>query len=95
VAKLAGNTSSVGYIEKGDFTKLREVSATLALPQRWAAKVRAGSLSLTVAGRNLKTWTNYKGFDPEVNGSTQSFTQFDFFTQPPLRLWTTRVDISF
>lgn len=95
VAKLAGNTSSVGYIEKGDFTKLREVSATLTLPERWAAKAGAKSMSLTVAGRNLKTWTKYKGFDPEVNASTGSFTQFDFLTQPPLRLWTTRIDLAF
>jgi len=95
VAKLAGNTSSVGYIEKGDFTKLREVSATITLPERWAAKARARSLALTIAGRNLKTWTKYKGFDPEVNASTGSFTQFDFLTQPPLRFWTTRFDLSF
>jgi TonB-dependent starch-binding outer membrane protein SusC len=95
VAKLAGNTSSVGYIQKGDFTKLRELSATVSLPERWAAKIGGRSLSLTLAGRNLATWTKYKGFDPEVNASTASFTQFDFLTQPPLRMWTTRVDLSF
>ena len=95
IAKLAGNTSSVGYIQKGDFTKLRELSATVSLPDKWAAKAHARSLAVTVAGRNLATWTKYKGFDPEVNASTGSFTQFDFLTQPPLRLWTTRFDISF
>jgi TonB-dependent starch-binding outer membrane protein SusC len=95
IAKLAGNTSSVGYIQKGDFTKLREVSATVTLPEKWAAKARARSMSVTLAGRNLATWTKYKGFDPEVNASTASFTQFDFLTQPPLRMWTTRFDIAF
>jgi TonB-dependent starch-binding outer membrane protein SusC len=53
-------------------------------------------LSLTVAGRNLKTWTDYTGFDPELNwagGSNHSVS--DFNTQPQLRYFTTRINLNF
>jgi hypothetical protein len=51
-------------------------------------------MSLTIAGRNLKTWTSYDGLDPELNGGAQAnFNQFDFLTQPPVRYWTFRVDV--
>lgn len=90
-----GGNSSFGYIEKGDFTKLREVSATFSVPKRYIGFARAQAMNLTVAGRNLHTWTKYRGFDPEVNASVANFTQFDFLTQPALRSWNVRLDLSF
>jgi hypothetical protein len=52
-------------------------------------------LTWSVAGRNLHTWSKYKGFDPELNSLAQNFSNSDFLTQPPLRQWTTRFDVSF
>jgi TonB-linked SusC/RagA family outer membrane protein len=94
IARLMG--SSWGYIERGDFTKLREASLTYTLPQRYAGRVRASSLAFTLAGRNLYTWTKYKGFDPEVNSQQNSnFAVSDFLTQPPVRTWLLRLDLGF
>jgi TonB-linked SusC/RagA family outer membrane protein len=88
--------SDAGYVTDGSFTKLREVSATFTAPQRWARRVRGEALTLTLAGRNLATWTDYKGFDPEVNRQPGSnFGTDDFLTQPPLRIWTARVSVGF
>lgn len=85
-----------GYIEKADFTKLRELSLTFFAPQSWARAARASAMSFTVAGRNLVTWTDYTGFDPEVNQNGQAnFTTTDFLTQPPVRYWTARVNYTF
>jgi len=51
---------------------------------------------LTLAGRNLHTWTNYTGLDPEVNAGAQSnFTTTDFLTQPQIRYFTARLSLSF
>ena len=41
--------------------------SSLTLPQRFAARAGAASAVLTLAGRNLHTWTKYSGLDPEVN----------------------------
>lgn len=84
-----------GYIEDATFWKLRELSLTLIAPRGISSKTGFSNLSLTVAGRNLATWTKYKGLDPELNGNAQSnFNQFDFLTQPPIRYWTFRIDMT-
>ena len=85
-----------GYIEDASFTKLRELTLSLFLPQKWAAKARASSATLTVAGRNLHTWTNYSGLDPEVNAAAQSnFSTADFLTAPQVRYFTVRLALGF
>lgn len=85
-----------GYIEDASFTKLRELAVTLSLPQRFAAQMRAASATLTLAGRNLATWTNYKGIDPELNAGAQAnFTTTDFLTMPQVRYFTARLALSF
>lgn len=85
-----------GYIEDASFTKLREVSFTLMAPRSMYSRFGLGNLSLTVSGRNLKTWTDYTGLDPELNSGGQSnFSTFDFLGQPPVRYWTARIDLGF
>ena len=84
------------YIEKADFVKLREVALTFFAPTAWAARFGGTSLSLTLAGRNLFTWTDYSGFDPEVNQNAQvNFTTSDFLTSPPIQLFTARLNLTF
>jgi TonB-linked SusC/RagA family outer membrane protein len=84
------------YFEKADFWKLRELSFTLMAPRAFAERLGTGAVSLTVSGRNLKTWTDYTGFDPELNVSAQSnFNTADFLTQSPVRYWTTRLNVTF
>ena len=85
-----------GYIEDASFTKLREVTVSFFLPQKWATKARAASATLTLAGRNLHTWTNYTGLDPELNAGAQAnFTTTDFLTQPQIRYFTARLSLGF
>ena len=92
----AVHRSYAGFVEKADFLKLREVALTVGLPNAWAQRVGTQRLSLTLAGRNLKTWTDYLGFDPEVAWSGQAnFTSGDFATLPPNRHYTIRLDASF
>jgi TonB-dependent SusC/RagA subfamily outer membrane receptor len=52
------------WVEKTDFFKLRSASLSYALPANWIRGVSAASI--TLAGRNLFTWTKYTGSDPEV-----------------------------
>jgi TonB-linked SusC/RagA family outer membrane protein len=93
IASLLG--SDAGYVEDASFVKLRELSLTLLAPNAWARRVGTTNLSLTLAGRNLATWTDYKGFDPELNwNGTSNFSTADFLTQPPVRYFTARVALS-
>ena len=95
-AQAASYGFNGGYIEDASFTKLREVALALTLPRRIAAKAGAGSAVITLAGRNLGTWTKYSGLDPELNAGAQSnFTAADFLTAPQVRYFTARLALSF
>lgn len=85
------------YFENASFVKLREVSLTYSAPEAWARKIGASTLSFTVTGRNLHTWTKYTGVDPEViNGlDVGQFSTADFLTQPPVRYFIGRVNVTF
>jgi len=96
IVALRNYNTAAGFVENADFTKLREVSVTVGLPQRFAAKVRTKELSLTLAGRNLKTWTKYTGLDPELNSSGQTnFTTAELGTLPANRIFVIRFDAHF
>lgn len=59
------------YIEDGTWTKLRELSVTYSLPSSVFRRIGSQGAQITLAGRNLKTWTDYTGWDPETNAGAQ------------------------
>jgi TonB-linked SusC/RagA family outer membrane protein len=75
-----------GFFQPGAFVKWREASATLQLPQRLLARTRAANASLVFSVRNLKTWTNYRGTDPEsdfaVGEGGDAPSEFQTFAKP-------------
>jgi hypothetical protein len=84
-----------GPVDAG-FVKLREVALTMTAPASWVARIGAKGLGLTLAGRNVATWTPYHGLDPEVNAAGElGVSRVDSFTQPLVRYWTARLDVQF
>jgi hypothetical protein len=75
------------FIEDGSYTKLREVAVAYTFDQSWVQRVGFGSIDLRVAGRNLHTWTDYTGVDPETNlvGAASLVQGYDFFNTPQTR----------
>jgi hypothetical protein len=78
------------YAENGTFLKLREITVSYGLPARLASNLfrgQAQDVRLEFSGRNLKTWTNYTGLDPEVsNFGSQNIRQAQDVTPfPPSR----------
>ena len=97
--RFHGSATNFGFIEDSEFMKLREVSVTYNIPDRVAGAMGVKRANLTFAGRNLHTWTGYKGVDPEVNqlGQTSSngFGVRDFLTQPQVRTFIVRANLTF
>jgi hypothetical protein len=94
-AEAASSAFALGmadqYYQDASFVKLREVSGTFTFPDKWmwGGGSRA---SLTLAARELHTWTNYGGPDPEVNRydiATSSFIQDQAIIPPLSRLIAT------
>jgi TonB-linked SusC/RagA family outer membrane protein len=55
-------------IDDGSFVKLREISLGYSFGKVKMFK----DITASVSGRNLISWDNYKGYDPEVNAGGQS-----------------------
>jgi TonB-linked SusC/RagA family outer membrane protein len=78
-------------IEDAGFVKLREVSVSYTLDAPWVQRtIGFTSIDLRVTGRNLKTWTNYTGYDPETNlggaiSANAGAGGVDYFNNPQTR----------
>jgi TonB-linked SusC/RagA family outer membrane protein len=75
------------FVEDASFVKLREISLAYSADQKWVSNIGFSSIDFRVAGRNLHTWTKYKGLDPESNlGGAEFLTQgVDYFNGPQTR----------
>ena len=89
-------TVTDNYQRNASFWRLREISATFTGPVDWARRVNASGVSLTIAGRNLHTWTTYPGLDPENRSSvgTQNIA-FDQAVTPTLAQFLTTISLTF
>lgn len=85
------------YVEDGSYVKLREISLTYRLGDGVAQRLGARTIDLTLAGRNLHTWTDYRGYDPEMNLFGQRTVERgnDFATYPIPRTYSLGVRITF
>ncbi|HKN66072.1 MAG TPA: SusC/RagA family TonB-linked outer membrane protein [Gemmatimonadaceae bacterium] len=84
------------FSQDASFWRLREISATITVPERYAARLNASAASITFAGRNLHTWTRYPGLDPEAR--SQLGIQNDAFDQavsPSLAQFVTTFTLTF
>ncbi len=83
------------YYQDASFAKLREVSVSYTLPPMLLRGYQ--SAVITLSGRDLKTWTDYAGIDPEVNANnpaTSSATT-DQAVTPPLSRFIISVNLKF
>lgn len=94
----AANASSY-FVEDASFLKLREFAVSYSLSSGFMNNVlgnRIKGAKLSLIGRNLLTFTDYSGWDPEValqNNSTNF--RLDEFAYPNFRTYTAAIDLRF
>ncbi|HEX5726349.1 MAG TPA: SusC/RagA family TonB-linked outer membrane protein [Longimicrobiaceae bacterium] len=89
------SAASAQFIEDASFVKLREVAAAYTVPARYVRRYGMSSLTLQLAGRNLHTWTDYNGADPETNlMGTSSIRGQDYFNNPQTRQFSLSVSLT-
>ncbi len=75
--------------------KLREIAVNYRVPVSLSRRMGMSGIDLRLAGRNLKTWTNYTGYDPETNlGGGSNVTGVDYFNNPQTRQWILSVGLN-
>jgi hypothetical protein len=88
-----------GFFQDGTFLKLREVTLRYSVAPRFANMLRARNADIVLTARNLGTWTNYRGLDPEndflVTSTTTRDLPQDFQTAGPASYYILRMSLGF
>jgi TonB-linked SusC/RagA family outer membrane protein len=92
----SGSPAQAQFVEDASFVKLREISVAYTADQKWVSSLGFSSIDFRLAGRNLHTWTKYKGLDPESNlGGAEFLTQgIDYFTSPQTRSFVISIGLN-
>jgi TonB-linked SusC/RagA family outer membrane protein len=91
----AANDPTSWFVEDGGFVKLRELSLSYRVPVArlgFLSRSQLAGMTLSLVGRNLITWTDYKGYDPEIGGVIQRLDSFEY---PRYRTITGTVELEF
>lgn len=96
ISGVGPSPNSDWWVEDASFWKLRTVSFSYAVPQQLLGSFLS-SATITLAGRNLHTWTDFGLIDPEVEDFDDrsgvnydgdgDFGRRDYYTIPSPRTW--------
>ena len=78
------------FVEDGSYLRIGEVTLGYQLPTRFASLLRLDNARFYVSGRNLHTFTDYTGYNPDVNsaGSDANLVAgTDYYAYPIARSW--------
>src|SRR5690606_29023074 len=101
---ISGLQPSNVFVEDGSYMKLREIAVTYRLDSDQLGPVpllrNFDGITLRLSGRNLHTWSNYRGYDPETgrsDGDTGSaaVARVDGYTYPNFRTYKLGVELNF
>ncbi|WP_075602714.1 SusC/RagA family TonB-linked outer membrane protein [Saccharicrinis aurantiacus] len=88
---------STRFIEDASYLRLKTVSLSYDLPQSLLSKINLSNVRIYATGENLLTFTNYSGFDPEVNafGGSNTMQGIDYGTYPQTRNYIFGLNVTF
>jgi TonB-linked SusC/RagA family outer membrane protein len=104
IAEITSSNNLVGWLfDDAAFVKLRELAVSYSVPDRYITRRGISRAQITLAGRNLHTWTDYGkrgGLDPEaffLSGTRGSGGQgqWEQTTVPQLAQWLLTVNLGF
>ena len=87
------------FVEDGSYLKLREISLYYTFDERQLIGLLGGlfkEVRIGFQSRNVLTFTNYRGYDPEVaSGTDITNFPFDNFGYPNYRTYTGSIQLNF
>lgn len=89
-SSIISSTISPSIYQSRSFVRLQDVSLGYNFTGKAIQRLKMQSLNLFVSGRNLVTWTNWDGWDPETPG--QGLTNDG---RPVLRAYSVGVNVTF
>jgi len=97
VAQVQSNGSLTNMlVDDAGFAKWREFTIAYNIPDRFVRMANVSRASISLSGRNLHTWTNYGGFEPEatfLGGSRGGNIPFEQAILPQLTSWIVTLNL--
>lgn len=87
------NYRGYGFAEDWSYVRLKDVTLSYRVPQTFLNNYNVKGLTLFVSGRNLHTWTNWFGWDPEMNYDSRGSGNWTN-NYPPVRTISFGVNLS-
>lgn len=96
VLVLSFASQTYEHILPASFIKLRDLSISYDLPPMLLTPLGVKRSTLTLAGHNLKIWSDYRAGDPEVNFTgDDTFNRQDSWTVPQTRRLSASLTVAF
>ncbi|TRZ43811.1 TonB-dependent receptor [Robertkochia solimangrovi] len=93
---IAGAVVHSWAIEDGSYLRLNNLTLGYNLPTELISKIGLSQFRIYATGRNLKLWSNYSGYDPEVNSTNNGLTPgVDYSSYPRSRSYTFGLNLTF
>lgn len=85
-------------VENGSFLRLQNLTVGYTLPKKWVKSLYLSSVRFYFTGYNLFCFTDYTGYDPEVDSSSKKSALspgVDYATYPKSRSFVGGVNVTF
>lgn len=83
--------TTYGLIQQVSSFRFSSFSLGYSIPRKWSERFKVPSMLFSVQGSNLGLWTNYRGKDPDVNGSMIGDVTEDSGQLPQPRSWRLQI----
>ena len=92
-----GAGKSSRWVQDGSYLRVKSVNFGYNFPRRILQPAKIDNARIYVAAYNLFTFTNYKGYDPEVNTTYIGNVNLghDFYTPPQARTISVGINLGF
>jgi TonB-linked SusC/RagA family outer membrane protein len=94
-AASRNNVLSDYFVEDGSYLRIKNIQLGYTLPAAISNKIGASKLRIYIAANNLKTFTRYKGFDPDFSSGSPLASGIDYGFYPQARTFMAGVNFNF
>lgn len=71
------NKHGYGFAQNAGFTRVKDITLSYTFPEAWMRKAHLGGLTVYASGRNLFTFTDWIGWDPETRQDSRGSGQWE------------------
>ncbi|WP_349316716.1 TonB-dependent receptor [Chitinophaga sp. MM2321] len=83
------------YVEDASYLRLKSLTVAYNVPGKYTSRAGISRARVYFTGNNLLTWTNYSGYDPEVNWRNDLLTGLDNLAFPRMRTFIFGATVTF